>query len=390
MAAGFPQELLNAIVDEVADLDFYSLPSLLNSSRCFGPQCRMHLYCKVTISARASPSALCNLIMQYNVGHFVNTLYVVFGKDDAHPFWSMVFEIMARLTRLKDVVLTELLSASRGTPPAKMLLADLPRSSTVRGVKLQYVRRLSVEDVTHVLSAYRNLSSLELSKCNMDNRDPSTTSVAPPVALETLSVVDAQLFIPSIFAGSVAPPIISLHKLRRLVVGGIFTQRIWPSYEGLFRQIQGTVKEVIIYTKSTGFPGETSIFVNVPSLIVLPPLDSDFDFLVDMLQVSDAGMHSSPGLKRLALVFNWGMDQAPLWVNLAELLAGSTIPFSVCITLAWAESWSRQSYHRTWSDIEDEVLNYFRGIKRLIRVQIVELDLAEWNFHMKSTEYLYH
>ncbi len=41
---------------------------------------------------------------------------------------------------------------------------------------------------------------------------------------------------------------ISFHKLRRLIVAGAIMQRIWPSYEDLFLQIQGTVKEVILYT----------------------------------------------------------------------------------------------------------------------------------------------
>ncbi|KAF9038903.1 hypothetical protein BDZ89DRAFT_1061004, partial [Hymenopellis radicata] len=371
-------------------LHFRSLWSLLKSSRLFGPQCRLHLYREVTIRplSAQSPFHFHGLIMRYNVGHLVDTLCVHFyPEDDAQPSWNMIYKVMAKLMRLETVVLQCEAPSLSWSSPSKMFAA-LPTSGTVRSLTLSLVRSLFAEDVAHVLSAYQNLSSLEVSKCSMDYEDPSTTPAAPPVqiALEELSVLDTHFFVSSIFTGSVAPPIISLHKLRRIVVGQMFTPRTWPSYEALFREIQGTVEEVVLYINPNGFPGETSLFVNVPSLIVVPPFDSDFDFLVDMLQV--AHDRSSRGLKRLALVFDWSMYQDPLWSDLADLLAQLALPFSVCISLAWT-SYSRDSYHRALSDAKD-ILYYFKGIERPIHVQPVELDaLEQQNFHKESTEFLY-
>ncbi|KAF9038898.1 hypothetical protein BDZ89DRAFT_1060999 [Hymenopellis radicata] len=58
------------------------------------------------------------------------------------------------------------------------MFADLPTSSTVRSPMLSLVRSLSAGDVAHVSSAYQNLSSLEVSRCNMDYEDPSVTPTA--------------------------------------------------------------------------------------------------------------------------------------------------------------------------------------------------------------------
>ncbi|KAF8904631.1 hypothetical protein CPB85DRAFT_1563945 [Mucidula mucida] len=318
----FPQELLDAIVDKVAWLAFDSLLSLLKSIRCFGQQCRLHLYRKVMISAYSSPSAFRDFIMQCH-------------NDDGPQFWSIVSEIMTRLTRLKAVTFTEALTF-RG-PLSKMLLEDLPRLSSVRTVKLQYVKGLFVEDVAHILSAFQDMSVLEIRRCNIV-RDRDSSVVPPvPVALETLSLLHAQSFITEILAGSVAPPMISFHKLRRLIVAGAIMQRIWPSYEDLFLQIQGTVKEVILYTGPEVVPAKMTFFVNVPSLIFVPPSNSDSDVLSHILQVSHVERPASRDLEKLALVLNWRTDQHPFWSNLPDLLAKLTftIPFSVCITLAW-------------------------------------------------------
>ncbi|KAF8904644.1 hypothetical protein CPB85DRAFT_1536275 [Mucidula mucida] len=162
-----------------------------------------------------------------------------------------------RLTRLKAVTFTEALTF-RG-PLSKMLLEDLPRLSSVRTVKLQYVKGLFVEDVAHILSAFQDMSVLEIWRCNIV-RDRDSSVVPPvPVALETLSLLHAQSFITEILAGSVAPPMISFHKLRRLIVAGAIMQRIWPSYEDLFLQIQGTVKEVILYTGPEVVPAKARL-----------------------------------------------------------------------------------------------------------------------------------
>ncbi|KAF9038897.1 hypothetical protein BDZ89DRAFT_1060997, partial [Hymenopellis radicata] len=390
-----PQEILDVIVDNVAQLHFRSLWSLLKSSRLFGPQCRLHLYREVTIRplSSQSPFHFHGLIMRYNVGHLVNTLCVHFC-DDAQPSLNMICKVMAKLVRLETVVLSEALLSSSCTDPSKMF-ADLPTSTTVRRLTLSLVRSLSAEHVANVLSAYQNLSSLEVSKCNIDYEDPSATPTAPPVriALEELSVLDTHYLVSSIFTGSVAPPIISLHKLRRLVVGQTFTPRTWPSYEALFQEIQGPCRKLFCILIQMDFRGltsrhpETSLFVNVPSLIVVPPFDSDFDFLVDML-VPVAHDRTSRGLKRLALVFDWSMYQDPLWSDLADLLAKLALPFSVCISLAWTSS-SRASYKRALSDVQD-ILDYFEGIERPIRVQPVELAVEEQNFHKESTEFLYY
>ncbi|KAF8886644.1 hypothetical protein CPB85DRAFT_1566789 [Mucidula mucida] len=221
----FPQELLDAIVDKVAWLDFDSLLSLLKSIRCFGQQCRLHLYQKVMISAYSSPSAFRDFIMQcHNVGNCVQTCNIIFDKDDGPQFWSIVSEIMTRLTRLKAVTFTEALTF-RG-PLSKMLLEDLPRLSSVRTVKLQYMKGLFVEDVAHILSAFQDMSVLEIERCNIVHDLDSSVVPPVPVALETLSLLHTQSFITEILAGSVAPPMISFHKLRRFIVAGAIMQRI--------------------------------------------------------------------------------------------------------------------------------------------------------------------
>ncbi|KAF8989013.1 hypothetical protein BDZ89DRAFT_1199060 [Hymenopellis radicata] len=328
----FPPHILDAIVDEVADLHFPSLSSLLYTNRHFAKQCRIHLYRDVEISAISSPLA-CELIMQYDVGRYVKTLDITFDNEAARrPFWGTVLNTMNRLTQLKHVVLGEALSM-QPTPPSQMPFARFPRMKTVHSLRLT---------------------------CSMDD----SPSIAPSVQIapETLSIVHAHDFIPTIFAESVAPPIISLHKLQRIVVLETFTETTWPSYQRMFQQIQGNVNEVIIYMYST-FPKQTPFFVTVPSLIILPPLNSNFDFLRDMLQPSHAGIHITPGLKRLALVLNWTNPQTPEWSSLAKVLESNPLSFSVCITLTHTSSPS-DSDDGTSSDLSEEVFNHFKDMKR--------------------------
>ncbi len=85
--------------------------------------------------------------------------------------------------------------------------------------------------------------------------DSAPASLSPPPCLSyAVSINDYAPTINIQYPSSSTPLVrvfsAPLHKLRQLFISGVFAQPIWPLHKELFRQIQGTAKEVIIYMLS--------------------------------------------------------------------------------------------------------------------------------------------
>ncbi|KAF9012996.1 hypothetical protein BDZ89DRAFT_1046839 [Hymenopellis radicata] len=331
----WPQELLDIVIDILANLHHDSLWSLLASHRRFGPRCRVHLYRQVTLKALCSDPQFDQFITKDDIAPLIKTFRLVFAGRAPVLIWDVPGKIMLKLPRLEVVVLSQ---DAPYTIPFTLLCARLPELSSVKELVLHSLRKVSMKDLTIAIGTCPNISRLEVSDLERD-LEPDENPIQAPIGLdiqELCLIDDASAFVTSIFPPHrTGPPVISLNKLRLLVINQVFNTKTWRAYEALLEETRDTMAEVIIYLQDIGSTPDMSFILDVPSVIIITALDSDFDFLATALEVDEDETLDETRLERLAVVFDWSEYQLSVeWENLVDLLDAGTLPFRVCVTLA--------------------------------------------------------
>ncbi|PBK85396.1 hypothetical protein ARMGADRAFT_563837 [Armillaria gallica] len=352
MSESLPQEIVDAIIDELKDYK-HDLKSCSLTCRSFVPQTRVHLFTSIELSSnkRCQKFMVMRSSSPYDLSSYIRSLTINFRRSDLTS--RHLLDVMANLT-VHHITLEHLNWGNLTSDMQGALCISFPH---LRSISLIHTIFPDYPTVCGFMSGFPELKNLSLSDAHVLTIGDHMGHEQRSVSLVGLSVIGAMSILG--LASSFSPiPLTHLRSLR-------FT---WSVLNDL-----GSLKSILLAAR----PNLEELVLNqVPSYGVIDTgLVTEFprDLRIQ-------------GLHRLQVEMwdcnVWGgspeFDQLDAWIDIFRCSAGHVprdISFHLCLS-SGAEFENQEQELAAWSSL-DEVLSTATGPFKSLSVVIYGLQMAE-------------